>query len=135
MSRGWRYPFKPRSWDDIAHHWDFGPEVFGHMTQLVETIRQSPAAEQLVGITSMHDLVVAVVPVTDPPFEVLRVCALPAPGVVRIEHHSLTGHDDVIERPVADLVPLFWRFVTYKFGIEGSRPSDTRDNIEQLGPG
>jgi hypothetical protein len=134
MSRGWPYPFKPQSWVDIAHHWDDLPETFGHMAALVASIRESSAAELLVGITSMHDLVVAIAPATEPPLEVLRVYALPAPGVVRIEHQSLTGHDDLIERPAADIVSLFWRFVSYKFGIDaGPEPSQARDDSKEFG--
>lgn len=41
------------------------------------------------------------------------------PGTVVVEHLSTTGRDDRVERPVSDAVPLFWRFVTEKFGIAG----------------
>jgi hypothetical protein len=37
---------------------------------------------------------------------------------VRIEHLSVTGHDDVIDRPFADAVPLLWRFMIEKFGVD-----------------
>jgi hypothetical protein len=39
------------------------------------------------------------------------------PEHVLIEHVSLTGHDDRIERPAVDAVPLFWRFMSEKFGV------------------
>ncbi len=44
---------------------------------------------------------------------------------------SVTGHDDQIARPVAEAVPLFWRFMIEKFGVDpevqpSPRPSSTR---------
>lgn len=129
MSRGWRYPFTPRSWNDIAHHWDGLPETFRFMVDLAESLRDSPVADELAGATSMHDLLVAIAPATEPPFEVLRIGGSSRPGFLRIEHRSLTGHDDAIERPVADVLPSFWRFVNYKFGMDVAR-SETRDHSE-----
>jgi hypothetical protein len=38
-------------------------------------------------------------------------------------HLSLTGRNDRIERPIAEAIPLFWRFVIEKFGIT---PDDHR---------
>lgn len=99
------------------------------MVDLAESIRDSAVADELAGATSMHDLVVAIAPASEPPFDVLRIRGSSRPGFVRIEHESLTGHDDVVERPVADVLPLFWRFVNDKFGIELDR-SETRDDIE-----
>jgi len=60
----------------------------------------------------MHDLVVVSVPIPEPPYGVV---AVRAPGSLRsprdshvlIEHMSVTGHDDRIERPVAEAVALF----------------------------
>lgn len=129
MRRGWQYPFTPRAWDDIVHHWDELPETFGFMADLARSIRDSHVADELAGATSMHDLVVAVAPATEPPFEVLRIRGSSRPGFVRIEHESLTGHDDAVERPVADVLPLFWRFVTYKFGLDVAQ-SETGDDSE-----
>ena len=42
-------------------------------------------------------------------------------NVVRIKHEAFTGLTDSMERPIADAVPLFWRFVSEKFGIEFPR--------------
>jgi len=66
----------------------------------------------------MHDLVVVSVRIPEPPYGV----AVRAPGSLRsprdghvlIEHMSVTGHDDRIERPVAEAVALFWRFMIEK---------------------
>jgi hypothetical protein len=30
----------------------------------------------------------------------------------------VTGYDDRIERPASDAVPLFWRFMIEKFGVQ-----------------
>lgn len=71
----------------------------------------------------MHDLIVVPTPIPEPPYGVVVVRAPgsirePAMGFVRIEHLSTTGHDDVIDRPVIDAVPLFWRFMIEKFGVD-----------------
>ncbi|MEV0681037.1 hypothetical protein AB0I60_31420 [Actinosynnema sp. NPDC050436] len=42
-------------------------------------------------------------------------------GDVLIEHRSPTGHDDRVIVPVAQAVPLFWRFVAEKFGVHADR--------------
>ena len=78
------------------------------MVDLAESIRHPPVADEFAGATSMHDLIVAIAPANEPPFEVLRIRGASRPGIVRIEHESLTGHDDAVERPVADVLPLFW---------------------------
>ena len=69
----------------------------------------------------MHDLWVASSPIQDPPLDVIVVRAPgslyePSAGNVLIEHLSVTGRNDRIERPAIDAVPLFWRFAIEKFG-------------------
>ena len=39
-------------------------------------------------------------------------------GHVLVEHLPDTGRNDRIERPLGDAVPLFWRFVQEKFGVQ-----------------
>ncbi len=61
-------------------------------------------------------------PIPEPPLEVVVVRApgslrAPKPGEVIVEHLSHTGNNDVIARPVADAVPLFWRFIIEKLGV------------------
>jgi hypothetical protein len=41
----------------------------------------------------------------------------PIADKVRIEHLSVTGRNDRIERPVDESVALFWRFMIEKFGV------------------
>ncbi len=33
----------------------------------------------------------------------------------------MTGHDDRVVRPVAETVPLFWRFMIEKYGVHPGR--------------
>jgi hypothetical protein len=122
---GWSQTFVARPWDEIASF--LGgmaerDESFAYMRAVVDSVLESEAAQSLAGTTSMHDLVVTSTPVAEPPLDVVIVRApsslhRPSSGHVLIEQQSLTGHDDRIERPVAEAVPLFWRFMIEKFGV------------------
>lgn len=118
-------PFTASPWEEISRF--LGgmalrfPE-FGHMAAIARSVRASGMAAQLAGTISMHDLLVVTVPVPEPPYDVIAVRAPgslhpPRAGHVLIEHLSCTGRDDRIERPVSEAVPLFWRFVSVKYGI------------------
>jgi len=50
----------------------------------------------------------------------------PSKGCVRIQHESFSGKVEDIQRPIADAVPLFWRFVSEKFGIDYRHEENTR---------
>lgn len=127
---GWPYPFRPRPWqellsrfNDLAEHHD----GFRHMAGVVASVIQADAAERLAGMTSMHDLIVVPQPIPEPPYDVVAVRAPGSlvhvsDGCVVIEHLSCTGRNDRIERPVADAVPLFWRFMIEKYGVQPVRP-------------
>jgi hypothetical protein len=43
-------------------------------------------------------------------------------GQVRIEHLSSTGRNESVDRPPAEAVALFWRFVIEKYGIKPPHP-------------
>jgi hypothetical protein len=114
--------FQPQPWEEIytflSKMADRHPQ-FAHMAAIADSVMASGAAGQLAGTTSMHDILVVTAPPPDPPYDLIAVRApgslrQPLPGQVIIEHRSCTGHDDCIERPVADAVRLFWRFVIYK---------------------
>jgi hypothetical protein len=98
---------------------------FDYLVEIIDSVLASDVADSLAATTSMHDLIVAALPLTEPPFDVIAVRApsslreVPT-GEVLIEHLTPTGHDERITRPVTDAVPLFWRFVIEKFGIEPS---------------
>jgi hypothetical protein len=125
-THGWVEPFRQRRWDEIdaflgdmaARH-----EQFRHVSDIVRSVLESDQTKALAACTSMHDLIVVPTPLPEPPYGVVAVRAPgslhePATGWVRIEHLSVTGHDDVIDRPVADAVPLFWRFMIERFGVD-----------------
>lgn len=62
--------------------------------------------------TSMRDLIVVDLPIPEPAYGVVVVRAPgslqpPRDGHVLIEEMSVTGHNDKIERPVAEAIPLF----------------------------
>jgi hypothetical protein len=93
------------------------------MADIVESVIRSDAVGLLAGCTSMHDLVVVPRPLPDPPYGAVIIRAPgslvePKVGEVIIEHTSVTGRHDLIARPVAEAVPLFWRFVIEKYGIQ-----------------
>lgn len=123
---GYRSTFRPRPWSDLVAWYSELAEVnpsFSYLVEVVTSIEASSLADGLAGTTSMHDLVVTDAPVQPPPLEVVIVRApgsvAPAKqeGMVRIVHQSHTGRNDAIERPRAEAVPLFWRFVQEKFGL------------------
>jgi hypothetical protein len=112
-------PFPARPWPDIAEFFRSiadAHEQFARMSELVGTIIECGGASKLAGFTSMHDLVVTPLPVA-PIYDVVRVSP-ESPGAVVIEHRAVTGRNDRITRPTADVIPLFWRFMTEKYGIE-----------------
>ena len=105
---------------------EMGPE-FAHEVAIVDSIQASGVSEQLAYKTSMHDLWIACRPIGPGPTEFIHVQApnsVPGaqPGHVVIEHRTLSGKDDQIERAISDAVPLFWRFCAEKFGLVASRP-------------
>lgn len=103
---------------------------FQHMADIVDSIIDSRSTGLLAAFTSMHDLMVMAQPVSDGPVELVVVRApgsLHPPsrdGLVLIEHLTVSGNNDRIERPVAEAVPLFWRFVIEKFGIHPAVPPE-----------
>ncbi|WBB54339.1 hypothetical protein [Verrucosispora sp. WMMD573] len=127
--RAWRYRFEEVPWRDIEVRFrDLVRRYpdFQHMADIVESVITCDGAARLAALTSMHDLVVAARPVPDePPIEVVVVRSPSSgrvgPDGVLIEHRTVSGRDDVITRPSADAVPLFWRFMIEKFGVAPMR--------------
>ncbi|HMU78618.1 MAG TPA: hypothetical protein P5193_01205 [Microthrixaceae bacterium] len=129
-SLAWRHQFKSQPWSELRERYEdlaSGEPAFGYMVEIVKSVEASLSRELLAAMTSMHDLLVTDRPIADPPLEVLRVSAPvgslnPADnGDVVIEHLSHSGRNDRVERSAAEAVPLFWRFVVEKFGIEGQQ--------------
>lgn len=132
QSLAWPHEFKARSWSDLLDFYEdmaSRSPAFGYLVDIVRSVEASPNGHRLAATTSMHDLLVVDTPIPDPPVEVLRISAPgslnPArDGWIVITHISHSGRNDRIERPVAHAVPLFWRFVLEKFGIEGGPSSE-----------
>jgi len=119
---GWLYPFRPRPWGDIADEFRqiaAARPGYRHMSDIADSAWA--AGSVLLGTTSLGDLIVADRPVPRAPWGALVVTGPwsprtdVAPGRVRVEHVGADGEAD--ERPVDEAVPLFWCFVTRKFGV------------------
>jgi hypothetical protein len=100
---------------------------FQHMADIANSVIATDSTELLAGCTSMHDLLVVITPIPEPPYDVIAVrspgsLADPPTGQVIIEHLSCTGRNDRIQRPTTDAVRLFWRFSIEKYGIHPRRP-------------
>jgi hypothetical protein len=100
-------------------NWDQRPD---HLFEAIDCLVATGAGDLLVVTTSMHDLVVAVKPVDDPPHDVVVVRApgsllAAKQGSIRIEHLVVPGHDTAIDRPVEEAVRLLRRLVDTEFGI------------------
>ncbi|GLY39784.1 hypothetical protein Amsp01_058070 [Amycolatopsis sp. NBRC 101858] len=125
-SRAWPHRFEEVPWRDIAARFDAMAAVhpeFGPVAEIVASVLACGGDAHLAALTSMHDLVVTARPVpAHPPIPVVVVrspsSGFVGAGGVFIEHRSVTGHDDGIFRDGAEAVPLFWRFMIEKFGIE-----------------
>jgi len=130
-TNGWRYPFDYRPWENIAQGLSAmacKQEQFSHMAAIAASVIETESTHLLAGLTSMHDIIVVSTPIPDPPLDVVAVRAPgslqpPKSGHVLIEHLACTGHNDRIERPTSEAVPLFWRFMIEKFGVYPAHPS------------
>lgn len=126
IGRGWQTPIPSGRWEERLEEYESAVASgvpLQHMVDIVRSVIESGRAAELGSAMSHFDLIVASQPADAPPVDVIAVRTLaglkpPKNGCVRIEHQSLTGHDDSIERPVSEAVRLFWRFVIEKFGIE-----------------
>lgn len=129
-TRGWTARFVPTDWNEVRQFLGGlaeGSPEFGYLAEILASIVSSGRADDLAVTTSMHDPVITPRPVPEPPLDVVIVRAPnslrngPRPGHVVIEEMPLTGHGDLIERPAAEAVPLFWRFMIEKYGVHPSR--------------
>ncbi len=127
---GWNHPIRPEPWPDIASFLTGIAErhpSFQHMADIVDSVIDSGSADRLGAFTSMHDLMVVATPIPELPYEIVAVRAPGSvhpsrDGLVLIEHLTVSGNDDRIERPAAEAVPLFWRFMIEKYGVHPAKP-------------
>jgi len=116
------YDFDANDWDAISERASELAAIdqnLRYLDQLVKSIRASGVEHELAAKLSMMDLRVTAAPVATPAVEYIGVygpasIGSTANGDVRVEHRSISGRDDSIERPAAEVVPLFWRFVREK---------------------
>jgi hypothetical protein len=119
--------FSVRPWDEIE---DFYRGIaplsvnLQAVLDVVESVVASQRTDLLAAHTSMHDLYVRPTPLHEGGSDFVAVRASgtfahlgSVVGSIAIEHVSRTGNDDRLVRPVADAVPLFWRFMIEKWGI------------------
>jgi hypothetical protein len=101
------------------------PDGHVYLLDIIDSVTSLGADRFLAADASMHDLIVTLKPVNDPPVDVIAVRAPnsfrkhPA-GTVLIEFVSTLGKHTSSERPANEAVALFWRYVETAFGI---RPS------------
>ena len=112
--------FTGQSWEETQAFYEdlivnHGAAFVEPMLRLARSVADEGAVPKLAAHTSMHDLVVTTAPVSSAP-DWLRISLL-RDDRVRISHQTTTGPGDSIERPVSDLLPLFWRFTIEKWGI------------------
>jgi hypothetical protein len=119
---GFPHDFRPTPWDDLVEECEQRPPAH-YLRPILTSVRDSSVRAHLAGALWMNDLAVVAAPVGEPPMDVVVVSAtgsLRPPGtrgLVRIEHRTVTGRNDTIERPPEDAAALFWRFVIEKFGV------------------
>jgi hypothetical protein len=93
------------------------------MADIVSSVIESQSTENLAACTSMHDLIVAPTPIPEMAYDIVAVRSpgslhrAPPDGSVLIEHLTVSGQNDRLERPIAESVPLFWRFMIDKYGV------------------
>lgn len=110
-------------WEQLLDRYLEGPATVREsaVTEVIRSVVQSPARADLRYTTSMWELIVAPTPGEPTPVDAVRVSTPKYPNVL-ISHLLLVGDADEIERPAEQAVPLFWRFMKEKYGIEG-RPT------------
>ena len=121
---GYMTGFTVTPWEEIEAFYEdlidnYGLAIVNPMLDLARSVIAEGAARKFAAHTSMHDLVVTTAPVSDTP-DWLRISLL-RDNQVRIGHQTTTGPGDTIERPVSDLVSLFWRFTIEKWGVRPGR--------------
>jgi hypothetical protein len=122
---GWRDQFIKRTWPEVRDRlasvrWSQKPDF---IFEIIDSVIGLGGGDLLAVTTSMHDLVIAPLPVGEPPNDVIILRApgslYPASsdGLVPIDYVAVSGRSTTLERPVEEAVPFFWRFVETEFGL------------------
>jgi hypothetical protein len=131
LHRRWRpyswshRPFLALPWAELAdRYWqlaDSAPELLS-IIEIIDSVIAVRAEAALAANRTIGALNVVSVDAAEPPYAVVSVSVFPpgrsAPAMVQVEHVSCSGLAEVVVRPAEEAVPLFWRFVIEKFGIE-----------------
>jgi hypothetical protein len=136
LHRRWRphswshQQFQATPWAQLAdHYWELtdATPVYLTIIEIIDSVRASGAGSWLAAARTIGALNVVSVDAAEPPYSVISVSIIPAgrtaPGVVQVEHVSCSGLTEVIVRPLDNGVPLFWRFVIEKFGVQPAATS------------
>jgi len=126
LKEGHMPPFRGRPWEEIRDWYaELGWTEVEPLVAVVDSVLQCGGAERLVATTSMHDLWVArrVGGGAASAVDVIKVCSASSMRAVRhgeilVVHTSHSGQEEELSRPTSEAVPLFWRFVSEKWGIE-----------------
>ncbi len=125
-------PFRSLPWEEIRDWYaELGWPAVEPLVAVVHSVLQCGGAERLVATTSMHDLWVArmVDGGAASAVDVIKVCSASSMypvgrGEALVVHTAPSGQEEAVSRPASEAVPLFWRFVSEKWGIEPWRWQD-----------
>ena len=115
-----RQSFMPRPWAE-ALTWYSDANAPTYLLAIIRSVLKSGCADKLLADSSAYELAVTDAPLSRPTEAVVvrwRGVIQPEPGSVLIEHESHTGQNDTLTRPESEAVPLFWRFVIEKLGVD-----------------
>lgn len=123
---GWQYAIPRREWTDLLDEYRTAAKsvpTLAPLLSIIESVIENQMQDRLAATTSMWDLVITTAPAGEPPLDVIvvrsSVSMSPSPaGEVRIEQFATSGQKEEVTRPVAEALPLFWRFVLAKFGLK-----------------
>ena len=124
--------FRGSTWDRVAEWYDElvrdheGFESHQYLRDIVASVRTGGVADRLGVTTSMHDLVVVSLEITNGHYETIKVISPSSGPPVEDGWFVLTflgrkkrrhGRKEIQQHPVSEAVPAFWRMVDEKFGI------------------
>lgn len=126
---GWPHPFVAKDWVEVRDRFATAFARYpdgAYLVDILDTVLDNGFASKLAVTTSMHDLVIVDRPISEPPLDVLIVRAptsihRPNDGNVLIEYLAVSNRNTAVERPAAEAVTLFWRFVQEKLGLAPPR--------------
>lgn len=118
----WGGPFewpRVREWFDAIY--PVGSEG-RYIVEVIDDVVTTGHGSDLAATLAETDLYISSVPVCEPPSELIAVRGpkgihASRNGFVQIVHLTVTGKNDLVERPLDEALPLFWAFTREKFGL------------------